>query len=52
MLLKLPLDLVPLRKDWALVKAGTYHKEKKLRRFHTFQPISFLVTMLKRISYL
>ena len=34
---------MPLRKDWALVKAGTLHKQKKIRRFQT---ISFRLTML------
>ena len=38
-----PLDFVPLWKDWALVKAETLHKQKKL---HRFQTISFRVTML------
>ena len=37
---KSPQDLVPLRKDWALIKPRTYHKQKKLRRFQT---ISFRV---------
>ena len=36
-------------KDWARVKLGTEHKQKKLRRFQT---ISFLVTMLKRLPNL
>ena len=33
MILKLSLDFIPLRKDWALVKAGTQHNQKKLHRF-------------------
>ena len=45
MLLKHPLDFVPLLKDWALIYVGTKHKQKKLR---CFQTISFLVTMVVR----
>ena len=30
-----PLDFVLLQKDWALVKAETEHKQKKLRRSTT-----------------
>ena len=47
-LLKLPLDFVPSRKDWILVKAGTSNKQKKLRRFQT---ISFRVTMVLYSSF-
>ena len=43
---KTVLTTVPLRKDWARVKLGTEHKQKKLRRF---QAISFLLTMVKVI---
>ena len=42
MLSKLPATLCPLRKDLALVKAGTEHNQKKLRQFQT---ISFRITM-------
>ena len=28
-----PIDFVSLRNDWALAKAGTEHKQKKLRHF-------------------
>ena len=48
MLLKLSARFCPLQKDWALVKTGTLHKQKKLRRFQTN---SFRVTMLNLIRF-
>ena len=45
MLLKLWLDFVPLRKDWALIKVGRKYEEKKI---YTVSRLSYLVTMVNR----
>ena len=47
MLPKLPARFCPLAERWALVKAGTEHKQKTVRPFHT---ISFRVTMQEIID--